>query len=188
MPSPKKHAQGTVRANLFKNPTPGTQAVARQELATSGFQVELAPGRAIVRAPGTKFTVTLPFDWDAKNLPEVASSTGPATITPDPGEPLPDSVNFAPYEVALGWRIVSEPVARTLRFPRNLPQVGQPLDLSFYEQVLKLHERFTRENHPHPSAAVAELARRAGHVDVGPDQARVWISRGRKHLAERRSD
>jgi len=48
----------------------------------------------------------------------------PATVTPDPGEALPKSVEFWPYEKALGWRIVSEPVARTLRFPRNLPRVG----------------------------------------------------------------
>jgi len=101
---------------------------------------------------------------------------------------LPKSVEFWPYEKALGWRIVSEPVARTLRFPRNLPRVGQPLDLSFYEEVVKLHERFTRESHPHPSAAVAELARKSGHAHVESAQARVWISKGRKLLAAKRSD
>lgn len=101
---------------------------------------------------------------------------------------MPKSVEFWPYEKALGWRIVSEPVARTLRFPRNLPRVGQPLDLSFYEEVVKLHERFTRESHPHPSAAVAELARKSGHAHVESAQARVWISKGRKLLAAKRSD
>ena len=188
MPSRRKHAKGGVRANPFKNPTPGLQDMARRELANSGYRVELLPGRGVVRARGARFTVTLHFDWDVKNLPEVFNSAGSATVTPDAGEPLPDSVDFGPYVAALGWRIVSEPVAKTLRFPRDLPRVGKSLDLSFYERIVALHTRFTLEGHPNPSAAVAELARKAGHEDVGPDQARVWVSRGRKHLAERRGD
>ena len=172
----------------FRNPTPGLQEAARQSLAEMGFEVELRPGKGVVRAPGARFTVTLSYDWDAKNVPEVFKSAGSATVTPDEGEPLPDSVDFGQYVAALGWRIASEPVAKTLRFPRYLPHVGQPLDLTFYEQVVKLHERFTREGHPHPSAAVAELARRFGHADVDPARARVWISKGRMLLAEKRSE
>ena len=148
--------------------------------------VELHPGRAAVRIPGEHLTVELPFKWHPK-LRQVDSNIGPITVTPDPGRRLPPVICFLPFREALEARIAKEPIARTLRFPKDLPREGQPLDIAFYEQVVGLQNRFMLEQHAGSVARVVALAHKAGHSSVEPAHVRLWVHRGRKYLAGERS-
>lgn len=83
------------------------------------------------------------------------------------------------YGVALVYALMSEPIASSMRLPKGLPEVGRPLNLDFYRQIVALHGLLKAQGSSKPSAVIAELK------GVKPEQVRVWVSRGKEHFRKR---
>lgn len=139
-----------------------------RRLAESGYDVDLAPGRATVRGP-EPFEVELEYALPKGVTGTIREAIGAATITGD----FPNRIDLGPYVEAFVLKLLSEPRAKTLRVPTRRPKPGRPFDEDFYRRVLALHNRFRDEGRTDPSAAVAQL------MDETPEQVRLWVWRAR---------
>jgi hypothetical protein len=145
----------------------------RDELAATGLEVDLRPGRAIVRDPDEEFTVEIHFAWDNKG--RRGRSTG-VWISGD----FPLQYDLGPYWEAVTLKFLSEPVAKRLRAPKRRPLPGRPADRDFYLEVIGLHNRFVLEGNSNPSAATARL------MGESAETVRLWVHRGRRYLEQGR--
>lgn len=147
----------------------GLRASFARRLAESGYEVDLAPGRATVRG-SEPFEVQLDYVLHKGVTGTVRDAIGSVTIT----GVIPDRIELGPYVEAFVLKLLSEPRAKTLRAPTRRPQPGRPFDEDFYLRVLALHNRFRDEGRTDPSAAVAQL------MNETPEQVRLWVHRARR--------
>jgi hypothetical protein len=138
-------------------------------------EVELKPGRAVLREPKKPWRVEISWSWDPKLKGtitpwrvDIIGETEP--VGPDVFMRLDPLAYYAAVDHALKEYGLG---AFTRAIPRRRPKAGRELDVDFYRRVLAAHTEIKASGHKSPTT---ELARR---MDEPRGTVASWVSRAR---------